>query len=139
MRGNPLLRIALVCLGVLLMGYPVLRLTQARTAVQAAPAPAAASRNLEISVSFAHAPESFALTCLGRPVLSGRGPATAFSGTWTSAVPKEGLDLLLQVEWPRDTLPTAVRVRVEAGGATLADKTWWGRGRLTELVTVSPP
>jgi len=139
MRGNPWIRIILVALGVILMGLPVWRLTH----VVAPPAPTSqqetsAAKTLTVTVTFAHAPESFVLTNLGQSILSGAGPTTEFTVPWSVSLPKEGADLLLKVKWPANAPHTAVEIKVESSGNSLADQTFWGTGTLTELLTVIP-
>jgi hypothetical protein len=139
MRGNPWIRIILVAFGVVLMGLPVWRLTHA----VAPPEPtvrqeASAAKTLTVTVTFAHAPESFDLTNLGKSILSGAGPTAEFTSPWQISLPKEGTDLLLKVKWPANAPRTAVEIRVESSGDVLADQTFWGTGTLTELLTVLP-
>lgn len=143
MRGNPKIRIMLVCLGVILMGFPVFMLTHqsASAAVATPPVVATATKSVAITVTFAHAPETFTVKYLGQAVLVGQGPGTAFQGTCRLSLPREGADLLVEVKWPGQTPQTAVEIQVATkDDATLLTKqTWWGAGALTELVTVPPP
>lgn len=140
MRGNPRIRIALVALGMVLMGLPVWRLTHAEAPAEPGkPAETIQEEALELTVTFAHAPASFEVTQAGKPILSGIGPATTFHGAWQVSLPKEGADLLLKVTWPSSTPRTAVEVQVTKSGNTVADRTFWSEGSLTEILTVLPP
>jgi hypothetical protein len=139
MRGRPLLRIILVCLGVALMGIPVFKLTTAAVPTEATPTPVTSTtQTLSLALTFAHPPESFAVTYLGNPILAGKGPATAFTGPWPIALSKDGADLLLQAKWPTGTPQTAVEIKISGAGDVPIERTFWGTGRLTEIVTVLP-
>ena len=137
MRGRPSLRVALMVLALLLMAWPVWRVTRGGETVAAAPASssAAAPTVFTLHVTFAHPPAAFALLSLGQPILEGKN-AAEFSGTWRAALPREGADLLLKVTWPPGAGRTAVEVRIDAGNETRIDRTFWGQGALTEIVTV---
>jgi hypothetical protein len=137
MRGRPSLRVTGMVLALLLMAWPVWRVTRGGEAVAAAPAPASAvvPTAFALHVAFAHPPASFALLSLGQPILEGKN-AAEFSGTWRAALPREGADLLLKATWPPGVGRTAVEVRIEAGNETRVARTFWGQGALTEIVTV---
>jgi hypothetical protein len=139
MRGRPWIRIALVCLGVILMGIPVYRLTSSHVyrepVSQVNPTIA---KILTITLTFAHPPESFEVSYLGKQVFTGNGPQTEFTESWTVALPPAGADLLLKVKWPDKTPQTAVEMKVEENGDALKDQTFWGTATLTEIETVMP-
>ena len=143
----------------LLAGVPVYRLTRpaaiafvASTGVavdnptdktEAKPAP------LQLEVLFAPAATDFQLKNLDRTVLAGRGPQSWFTGTWTTSVPSEGVDLVVQAHWSAPMTgssrtaapvanPAAARVTVRFPDGRQAEKSLWAgaNGALEDVFTV---
>jgi len=138
MRGNPWTRIILVGIGVILMGFPVWQLTHAVAPAEPNAQPEISiTETLAVSVTFAHAPESFELSNMGKQILTGAGSAE-FHGSWPISLPKKGVDLLFKAKWPMNTPRTAVEVKIETSDHVLVDQTFWAVGTMTELITVLP-
>jgi hypothetical protein len=140
MRGNPLIRVFLVLLGIVGMGIPVWCLTQTSAVSAQESAPVLGARQgLLIDLYFAHPPEMFVVSSLGQPIGSGTKGAQSVHLDWNTDLPKEGQDLLLKVKWPDGTPRTAVEVKVaNSEGRVLVDKTLWGERPITEIITVLP-
>jgi hypothetical protein len=139
MRGNPWIHISAVVLGVFLMAGPTWFLTKAHERVPAPPGASTPETACQITLTFAHPPESCSLSSLGQNIPLTPGADGEYNGTLSIALPKEGADLLLKAKWPAHTPKTAVEVCVQQDNQTLADQTYWSTGSLTELVTVPPP
>ncbi len=146
----------------LLTGVPVYRLTRpAETVVVASTGaaadstvdnPAAKSVPLELEVTFAPAPADFQLKNLAQTVLAGHGPQARFTGRWTTAVPTEGVDLIIQAHWSASTAggntaainttpgadPAAARVTVRFPDGRQTEKSFWAgaNGLLDDVCTV---
>lgn len=158
MRGTPYFQAILMVAVFLLAGWPVYRLTRpaapaaADTSMVAeitAGHPEAKPAPLELEVVFAPAPADFQLKNLDRTVLAGRGPQARFTTRWTTAVPPEGLDLVIQARWSALTTgsgdatapaanPAAARVTVRLPDGRKVEKSFWsgGNGTLDDVFTV---
>ena len=137
MEGRPWLRILLIVLGFVLVGWPVWSVTR-YTSVPSPVKPAsdASAKPVRVQVTFASPPASFELDYLGNPLLSGQAPDREFCGDWKVAIPKEGVELLVAAKWPPGTPTTAVRLTLTRNGNPLAEQTFWADGSLTETMTV---
>ena len=139
----------------LLAGVPVYRLTRPAapaaeasvgTAADTTADPTAAKpAPLELEVVFAPAPADFQIKNLGHTLLAGHGPQARFTGRWTTAVPSEGVDLVVRAHWSAATPdansaapPAAARVTVRFPDGRKAEKSCWAGadGTLDEVFTV---
>ena len=162
MRGAPFLQAIILVAAFLLAGVPVYRLTRpAEPAVVAsagtvadltADHPEAKPVPLEVEVVFAPAPVDFQIRNLDRTVLAGRGPQARFTTRWTTAMPAEGVDLVVQAHWPTTVTggnaaatgavpganPAAARVTVRFPDGRQAEKSFWSgaNGTIDEVFTV---
>lgn len=142
---------------ILLAGVPVYRLTRPAQAEAAANATVAVipadpvvgkPAPLEIEAVFAPAATDFQLRNLGQTVLAGQGPQARFRTRWTTAVPPEGLDLVLQAHWSALAAAAeastginpaaAARVTLRFADGQQVEKSFWAgaNGTLTEVFTV---
>ena len=153
MRGSPFLQAICMIAAFLVAAVPVYRLTRpasasaaevsGRTEVPDATA-AAVPVPLEVAVEFAPSPEDFQLKNLDQTVLAGRGPQARFQARWNTAVPPEGVDLVIRAHWPALAAgagpagPAAARVTLRFPDGHQAEKSFWaaGDGTLTEVFTV---
>ena len=143
----------------LLAGVPVYRLTRPAAPVAAVGAstvadPAADNTEakpapLELEAVFAPAPVDFQIKNLDQTVLAGRGPQARFTGRWTTAVPAEGVDLVVQAHWSVSAAgsnnaaaptanPAAAQVTVRFPDGRKAEKSFWAgaNGTLDDVLTV---
>ena len=131
-----------------LAGVPVYRLTRPAaaqaTVTAATPAATPASAPLDVEAVFAPPPTDFEIKNLGQTVLAGRGPQARFQTRWTTTVPPEGVDLVVEAHWPApapDAPPTnaAARISVRFPDGRTVDKSVWANpdGTLKEVVTVA--
>ncbi len=159
MRGTPSFQAVFMVAVFLLAGWPVYRLTRpAASVVTANSSPVAAtttdspetkSAPLELEAVFAPAPADFQLKNLDRTALAGRGPQARFTGRWTTAVPPEGVDLVVQAHWSTVTAgssnaaapaanPAAAQVTVRFPDGRKVEKSFWAgeNGTVDEVFTV---
>src|SRR4051812_43379431 len=107
MRGSPLLRAIVAFCAILLLGYPLWRLTHpnAPAAVPTAP-PSVGTQNEPVSVrlEFTQTPTRFLISALGNTVWTEESPQPAMERALRLDFPKEGIDLDFTIEWPGDSL-----------------------------------
>ena len=142
----------------LLAGVPVYRLTRPAVAIVASTGTAvdtptnnteAKPAPLKLEVLFAPAATDFQLKNLDQTVLAGRGPQSRFTGTWTTSVPPEGVDLVVQAHWSASMTgssstaapvvnPAAAQVTVISPDGRKATKSFWAgaNGTLDDVFTV---
>ena len=143
----------------LLTGVPVYRLTRpaapaamaSANTVEDTPTDSAEGKPapLEVEVVFAPAPADFQIKNLGQTVLAGRGPQARFTARWTTAVPPEGVDLIVQAHWSATpagsgsaavpaTNPAAAQVSIRFPDGQRAEKSFWAgaNGVLDDVFTV---
>ena len=146
MRGLPWLRLVLVVAVFIFMGWPVWRLTHPRTgtpppaAAQADPAASTSQMvDLTLQASFAGPPPAtFQIKQATQTILQeGDGKKADFTARWSTALPKEGVDLTLQASWPADTAQSAVRVSVSLPGGQTIEKFYWARESLVEIFIIT--
>ncbi len=136
MRGSPLLRALIAFAFIALAGVPLWKLTTVDGAV-AAPAQAEAGAvPIGLRLTFSVAPESFAISHLGKVVWadqSHESHKTDESHDLALPFPEEGVDLVVKVAWPRDA-EGALRLRLTDPNGNEHDKTVWGRGEMEEVI-----
>ena len=153
MRGSPFLQLVLITVVFALTGMPVWQLTHPVAAATEViiPAPLAVETgsakpvSIDVEVIFAPAPMDFQIRCLDQTVLEGHGPQARFSIRWTTVMPAEGDDLVLQAHWPPVTTgetsagaPCAARLTVRFADGRQVEKSFWAGpgGTLAEVLTV---
>ncbi len=159
MRGTPYFQAIFMVAVFLLAGLPVYRLTRPAAPVavtnanggEDAPTDNAEAKlaPLEVEAVFAPAPTDFQIQNLDHAVLAGRGPQARFAGRWTTAVPSEGVDLVIHAHWSPSTAgsgnaadpaanPAAAQVIVRFPDGRKAEKSFWAdaNGTLDDVLTV---
>lgn len=140
MRGFPLVNGIVILCCLVAFAVPLATLTGDRTGGaqnQVAPAAEAATAiPTRFQLKFAHRPSRARLSHLGREIWS----TEAFAGNETSArvsleIPTEGIDVLLEVEWPEGTPLTAVQLDLEPDGLETRSAVAWGSPRLEAVLT----
>lgn len=136
MRGSPLLQ-ALAAFGaILLAGWPLWRLTHDAAASPPAQAVVAAPRQeaIHLQLSFTAAPSAVKVLHLGEEVWSAASPGAEVERELRLAFPEEGIDLQFEVVWPGDAL-CAMRARLTDPAGGEHERSVWGRGEVSEVVT----
>ena len=141
-----------------LAGVPVWRLTRPAVAAPAVlpdaatPPPATAGNapvTLTVDAIFSPAPTDFQIKNLAQVVLDGHAPLTRCERRWTTTVPPEGLDLVVQAHWtagthpdaatpPTSPAPSAARITVRFPDGHQVEKSFWAdpNGSLEEILTL---
>lgn len=135
MRGNPLLRLALVLVLFLIALVPMWKLTAARDPAPAIdPAPSApATVPTQVEITSMPSTEKFSVRHLDQIIWKGSGSKS----TQTLSLPRNGFDLQIHATWPiRDDSEKALRVRVTRDDLPLADTTFWGVDQIDEVLSV---
>ena len=134
MKGSPLLRALIAFAFIALAGVPLWKLTTVDGAV-AAPAQAEAGAvPVSLRLTFSAAPESFAISHLGKVVWADTSNKSDTTLDLALPFPKEGVDLVVKVAWPGDK-EGALRIRLTDPDGDEHDKTIWGRGKMEEVIT----
>ena len=135
MTGSPLLRALLAFLAIASAGFPLWNLTRPNAATAAPqPAPVVLSA-LPIALTFSELPERCSILHLGKVLWTQSPPALEVQETLQLEYPHEGIDLEVQVAWPRADKPAAMRVRITDPAGNEHEKTIWGRGEMDEVLT----
>jgi hypothetical protein len=138
MRGSPPLQLALILIGFLLLGIPLVALTSGRETM---PAPVAAlttsySVPTLVRVRWAHRPTTLSLWVNGKPLLAPLDLALPMiEGQAELLLPKEGIEIALKAEWPAGTPDTAVTLELEPDERDAQTQTRWSStGKLAEII-----
>jgi hypothetical protein len=136
MRGSPLVRAALAFLVILLLGWPLRKLTGgsplAAVAAVAAPAPA---KEIELQLSFTAVPKTVRVLHLGKEVWRDAAPAAEIERKLQVPFPKEGVDLQFEIEFPDGSPLAAIRARLTDPAGETHEKSLWGAGRIDDVLT----
>ncbi len=137
MKGNPLLRLALVALGIGLLGVPVWSVTRGR---EAPPVMIASPADEEVGdldlVIESSAPCRVEITLANAQFFSEDVNSAAVKTT--VQIPKAGADLVVRATASQSGQRFAVRVRAGHDGSDVADTSFWGDGALAGVLVVPP-
>ena len=137
MKGSPLLRALIAFVLIALAGLPLWKLTRTRSAIEDTVRADEVSLPVRLRLTFSAPPGSFAISHLGKVVWENKSHGshtTHESDDLALAFPKEGVDLVVKVQWPGDT-EGALRLRLTDPDGNEHDKTIWGRSEMEEVVT----
>jgi hypothetical protein len=128
MRGSPLLNALMAFFAIALMGWPIHRLTHVRASVPAPGAPPKSSQQREVPVSltFTAIPEAVRIRHLGKVVWTMAEPALSDEAKLSLPWPEEGVDLLVEIDWPESTPATAAArvVLIDSQGEEQMRSVW---------------
>ncbi len=140
MKGSPLLRAVLLLATLLLLAWPLSRVTgpaaqgQSRTELPAAEAPDAAPQKLTLILSFTRTAERIELRHLGAVVWAKDRPALRESVALNLPFPREGIELAVTVQWPGAEL-SALRFQLATPDGTELERSAWGAGTLEAVLS----
>jgi len=135
-KGDPRLRLALVVLGIGLLGVPVWHITQTRELPPVVQALAAVEELMEIDLMIeSSTPCRVEIMSANSPIFSeGLGSTAAKT---TVQLSKAGTDLVVRAIAKEPGQRFAVRVKTGHDGSELGDTTFWGDGELAGVLPVS--
>lgn len=135
MLGSPLLRAALALAVLLLLALPMRSFTAARAPAAAAPAaPTVPATPAHLEIVSTKVPFTFSVVHLGRAIWQGQSSASSVSKGIPLQIPKDGIDLLLHVEWP-DAQPAAAKLVVIRDDGEPVERTIWGGKDAEDVLT----
>lgn len=136
MRGSPLFRALVAFLAILVLGYPLRRLTgesPSPATPAATPAPVT-KREVDLQVTFTTAPKSFSVRHLGKEIWAGAPGETTAEKKLTLSYPPEGIDLQFAADFPADAPLAAARLVLTDPDGDPHEKSVWGTGSIDEVV-----
>ncbi|MES2572829.1 MAG: hypothetical protein V4710_22590 [Verrucomicrobiota bacterium] len=138
MRGLPLLRAFVAFSILLLLGWPLWRLTREAAAqpvpvtpVASAPSPL---KEIGLQLTFSPVPASVRIVHLEAALWSADAPAQEMEAALRLPYPDAGVDLRFEIAWPAD-VTGAMRVRLTDPAGAEHEKTLWGRGETADVLT----
>ena len=137
MRGSPLIRALLAFVIILLAGYPLWHLTEpgpVAAPVDAPEAPAEQARPIHLEFTFTRPPTAVQVLHLGKEVWSGSALETTAETKIEVPYPEQGIELVFSVNWPEGE-PAAMRVRLRTPSGDEHERTLWGEGETTEVLS----
>jgi hypothetical protein len=138
MRGSPPLHLVIFGIVFAALAVPLAQLTFSRApAVTMGAAAEVAKTRTYIRFRFAHAPVSASVKLDGRELVAAKfAPPSNSTVEFQSelSIPKEGLELVVNVTWPEGTPDTAFAVELEPDGLDAQSQTRWSTGAKLEDV-----
>lgn len=144
MKGSPLLRAFVLLATLLLLAWPLRRVTldtltegpgvQAAKGAQPAEAPSATTQKLGLMLSFTRGAERVELRHLGALVWEKDRPALRESVDLNLPFPPEGIELAVTVRWPGTEL-SALRLQLATPDGTELDRSAWGSETVEAVIS----
>ena len=134
MRGSPLLRAFLVFFAILLLGYPLHRLTRTTTVAEVQPL-LAKTQKIGLLLTFTTRPDSMRVRHLGKEIWSENQVNTLMEKELFLPYPKEGIDRAFDLHWPASSSVAALRVTFTGPDGESMEKSIWGSGDVSEVLT----
>ena len=144
MKGSPLLRACVLLTALLLLAWPLRRVTQdtspdgpggqAGKEAQQAEAPSATPQKLGLILSFTRGAERVELRHLGALVWEKDRPALRESLDLNLPFPTEGIELAVTVRWPGTEL-SALRLQLATPDGTELDRSAWGSETVEAVIS----
>ncbi|MBV8224033.1 MAG: hypothetical protein JO232_02455 [Verrucomicrobia bacterium] len=134
MRGSPPIQAALVVVGLLLLLIPLHRLTERQERPSSQVSPPVASKQVRLEVRTTAVPCRFQITFLGKTLWAENASTTELAKNFDIDFPKEGIDLVVDARWETQAL-AALQVSVSLPDGWTMDRTLWGRGTASDVVT----
>ncbi len=136
MRGSPLFRALLAFGFILLLGFPLARMTRAPVVVAAEVAPSAEMvAEVRLALTFTVRPTSVRVRHLGKEIWTAQPTEVELEHTVSLLFPKEGVDLEFEAKFPDGAPLAAMRVRLTDPEGGEHEKTCWGRGEIDEVLS----
>jgi hypothetical protein len=140
MRGSPPLQLALILIGFMMMSVPLIRLTSGRVVAKATVVKATeqgAAVPTQVRLRWAHRPHLLSVTLDGKPLLEALDLSLPMIESEAAlSLPKEGIEISVQAEWPEGTPETALSLELEPDERDTQSQTRWSRnGKMQEVIS----
>ena len=134
MLGSPLVRAAVALAVLLLLLVPLRSFTAPRAQIAMA-APAATRETVaHLEIVSTKFPFTFSVEHLGKVVWRGTSSIASVANDLRLPIPKEGIDLSLEIEWP-DSGNAAAKLVVTHDDNDPVERTIWGSGKASDVLT----
>jgi len=135
MRGSPPLQAVLVVIVLLFLLFPLRRLTE-RVVANQTPAVTIQKppEHVRLSLKTTATPFRFQITFLGRTLWAENATIPELGKDVNIEFPKEGIDLVVDATWDTQAV-VALQISVSSPDGTSLEKTLWGRGKISDVVT----
>ena len=137
MRGSPLFRALIAFAVILLLGYPLWRLTRVADAPPVAPAaaPISGPKAIGLHLTFTLAPKAVTVRHLEKEVWNETAPTLDMEREIQLVFPAEGVDLQFHIDWPEAGPLAALRVKFTDPAGDTHEKSIWGKGAVDAVLT----
>ena len=126
---------ALVVIVLLLLLIPLHRLTDRAASGTAVISPPSSTKHAQLSIRSTAAPFRFQIEFLGKVLWAESSSSPELSKEVDIDFPKEGIDLAVDGSWDSQEL-VALEVSVSLPDGATLEKTLWGRGRISDVITL---
>ncbi len=141
MKGNPLLRAVVLLAVVLLLAWPLSRVTrpaavegQSGGDARSAEALPATPQKLSLTLSLTRSAERIELRHLGVVVWAKDRPGLRETVDLSIPFPQEGIELAVTVQWPGTEL-SALRLQLATPDGTELDRSAWGNETMEAVIS----
>jgi hypothetical protein len=134
MSGSPLVRAAVALAVLLLLLVPLWSFTGVRTAAPMAERAAQAETSAHLEIVSTKWPFTFSVSHLGKIIWSGSSSAASIEKDVSLPIPKEGVDLLLKMNWAGSETAAAKLILTHDDGEPV-ERTLWGAGTASDVLT----
>ncbi len=137
MRGSPLFRALIAFVVLLVLSWPLWRLTHARSGpvdLPVAPQSGAALKDIRLQLEFTKTPTEIVVLSLGKEIWRDPAPGLMVATELKLPYPAAGIDLQFQVSWPEESL-NALRVGLTDPAGEKHEKTLWGKGHVVDVLS----
>ncbi len=134
MLGSPLLRAAIALAVLLVLLLPLRSFTAPRARAEVRHAEAAPERLAHLELVSTKSPFTYSVAHLGKVIWHGTSQESSAAADLKLPVPKEGIDLALDVEWTGPEMAAAKLVFSPDDGDA-SERTIWGEGKAADVVT----
>jgi hypothetical protein len=132
-HGSPLLRAAIVLAVLLVLLLPLLSFTAPRARALPPSAAVTAATKAHLEIVSTKIPFTFAVTHLGKMIWQGGSTTESVAADVEMPIPKEGIDLAVQVDWS-SAGAAAAKLTVTHGSESI-ERTLWGDGNAADVLT----
>jgi len=132
--GSPLVRAAVALAVLLLLLVPLRSFTGARPPVAATVVAATPETTAHLEIVSTKSPFTFSVGYLGKPIWHGTSDGPTTASDVKLPIPKEGIDLSLDVGWTGPET-SAAKLVLSHDDNEPTERTVWGSGQASDILT----